>query len=67
MSEVVAEPIPVIAGTFAIYEDGKGGYVFVADTTQHGVMRKHIPRWQARYMTKIVGSLSGGESDRMGE
>lgn len=62
MTELAAEPVPLIAGTFAIYEDGKGGYVFVADTTQHGVTRKHIPRWQAKYMTKLMGTFGRGEA-----
>lgn len=56
------ELAPVIGGTFAIYEDGNGGFVFVADTTQHGVMRKHIPKWQARYMTKLVTAMAGKEA-----
>lgn len=36
-------PAPMLAGTFAIYEDGQGGYVLVTDTPDHGMMRKHIP------------------------
>jgi hypothetical protein len=37
-----SEVTPVIAGTFAIYEDGHGGFVLVTDT-EHGTDRKHIP------------------------
>lgn len=39
-----AGPAPVAAGTFAIYEDGHGGYVLVADMPAHGgITRRHIP------------------------
>lgn len=34
---------PVMAGTFAIYEDGSGGYVLVTDTGLGGTDRRHIP------------------------
>jgi hypothetical protein len=38
-------PAPMLAGTFAIYEDGNGGFVLVTDTTPDGTdpQRKHIP------------------------
>lgn len=39
---VEVEPVPVIAGTFALYEDGQGGYVLVTNT-QTGEDRRHIP------------------------
>lgn len=42
MSEIVADPAPVVAGTFAVYEDGGGGIVLVVDTGD-GPQRKHIP------------------------
>ena len=35
-------PIPALAGTFVIYEDGKGGYVLVVDVGGE-VTHKHIP------------------------
>ncbi len=35
-------PIPVLAGTFALYEDGKGGVVLVTEVGGE-VTRKHIP------------------------
>jgi hypothetical protein len=38
-----AAPEAVIAGTFALYEDGAGGYVLVTETVAHGTQRKHIP------------------------
>jgi hypothetical protein len=34
---------PMLAGTFAIYEDGHGGYVLVTDTPAYGIIRKHVP------------------------
>lgn len=35
-------PVPALAGTFAIYQDGEGGFVLVTDTGT-GPERKHIP------------------------
>jgi hypothetical protein len=39
----VSGPEPMLAGTFALYEDGQGGFVLVTDTEDHGEQRKHIP------------------------
>lgn len=36
------EPVPVLAGTFALYDDGKGGYVLVTDVGGE-TTRKAIP------------------------
>lgn len=52
-------PVPAIAGTFAIYEDGSGGYVLVTDTTEHGTMRKHIPSTIVKLMGGKFGALFG--------
>jgi hypothetical protein len=51
-------PAPVLAGTFAVYSDGAGGMVLVADTvntdgTPGVVHRKHIP-------AALVRLLNGG-------
>jgi hypothetical protein len=46
-----AGPAPMLAGTFAIYEDGTGGYVLVTDTQDHGVSRKHIPAAMVKMVT----------------
>lgn len=35
-------PAPILAGTFAIYEDGGGGFVLVTDVAGD-VTRKHVP------------------------
>jgi hypothetical protein len=51
--QAAALPVPVIAGTFAIYEDGRGGFVLVTDTEQHGQRRDHIP-------SAVVRLASGG-------
>lgn len=48
-----ANPKAMLAGTFAIYEDGRGGFVLVTDTTEYGERRNHIPA----AMVKVV---SGG-------
>jgi hypothetical protein len=37
-----SEPVPALAGTFALYEDGVGGFVLVTDVGGE-VTRKHIP------------------------
>lgn len=57
-----AEPTPVIAGTFAIYEDGHGGFVLVTDTVQHGTDRRHIPAAMVKMATGggIVGRRIAG-------
>lgn len=61
-----AGPTPVLAGTFAIYEDGKGGYVLVTDTVQHGEDRRHIPAAMVKLATggglvsrRLAGLLGG--------
>lgn len=46
------EPTPAVAGTFAIYPDGKGGYVLVTDVGGT-VERRHIP-------AAVVKMVSGG-------
>lgn len=53
---------PLLAGTFAIYEDGKGGYVLVTNTDEHGTQRKHIPGALVKMMNgnSLVGRLFGG-------
>lgn len=34
---------PLMAGTFALYGDGKGGLVLVTETADGGVQRRQIP------------------------
>lgn len=45
--------LPVMAGTFAIYEDTDGGMVLVADVAGQGVTRRKIP-------AQIVSMLHSG-------
>lgn len=53
-------PEPAISGTFAIYEDGKGGYVLVTDSAQlGGVTHKHLPRALIKMMSGAAGRLGG--------
>lgn len=53
-------PRPLIAGTFAFYEDGSGGIVAVAETPETGVVRRHIPRAMVKMATRL---MSGGDSE----
>jgi len=48
-------PTPVLTGTFALYLDGKGGWVIVGETPVHGVVRKHISPSLMRMMKPIIG------------
>jgi hypothetical protein len=58
--EATDTPTPVIAGTFAIYEDGDGGFVLVTDTGE-GPQRKHIPSAIIKLVTRTgaLGKLFG--------
>ncbi len=58
----VFDPQPVIAGTFALYEDGEGGFVLVTQTDKHGIDRKHIPKALVKMATGggIIGRKFGG-------
>jgi hypothetical protein len=58
-------PIPVIAGTFALYDDGNGGYVLVYDVDGE-VTRKAIPAALVKMatgdgaMSKTMRRMMGG-------
>lgn len=54
-------PVPVAAGSFAIYDDGRGGFVLVTQTEQQGIHRSHI---SAR-MVKMAAAISGGRDGLM--
>lgn len=60
--EPVYVPTPALAGTFAIYEDGNGGFVLVTETDQHGTMRKHVPAALVKMATGggMLGRKLGG-------
>lgn len=57
----VVIPTPLIAGTFAAYDDGVGGYVLVTDTHEHGTMRRHIPG----KMVKLAARFMFGRKQEM--
>lgn len=57
------QPVPALAGTFAIYETPDGGYLLVTETDR-GIDRKHIPGKLIRLatkgpMSKMFGGLFG--------
>lgn len=56
------QPAPLIAGTFALYDDGQAGFVLVTETTDHGLNRRHIPAGMVKLATKLAqgGGLLGG-------
>lgn len=60
------EPVPLVAGTFAIYDASDGGYVLVTQTDQETEpMRRHIPGKVVRLATggmlgKQFSALFGG-------
>jgi hypothetical protein len=63
----IAQPVAMLAGTFAIYEDGAGGFVLVTETTEHGVQRKVIPAALVKMATgggvfarRFAGLFGGG-------
>ncbi len=57
-----AEVAPMLAGKFAIYEDGKGGFILMTETEGHGVQRKHIPAALVKLATSpgILGRKFAG-------
>ncbi len=57
-------PDPLFAGTYAIYDDGHGGYVLVAKTREGQEHRKHLPAGMVKMAQKLsagpLASLFGG-------
>ena len=65
-------PVPMCAGTFAIYEDGLGGFMLVTDMPNHGgVAKRHIPAALVKMATgggmisRRFAGLFGGTGDGM--
>ncbi len=59
------QPRPVFAGTFAIYQDGRGGFMLVVQHEDGTIDQKHIPAGmvklaQSGFMEKMMGGGSGG-------
>lgn len=53
------QPEPAISGTFAIYEDGQGGYVLVTDIGG-SIERKHIPAKVVKMGSALMGRQLAG-------
>lgn len=61
------EPQALASGTFAVYEDGAGGFVLVTNMPDHGgVARRHIPSALVKMVTgggmlsRKLGGIFGG-------
>jgi len=59
-AEEPAGPVPLLAGSFALYDDGQGGFILVTKTVQQGVNRAHIPRKLVKLGTALSGGKEGG-------
>lgn len=58
---VTEEPKPLLAGTFALYDDLNGGYVLVTETPDHGIVKKSIPGMLVKLMRGgPIGKFFGG-------
>ena len=55
-----APPVPIVTGTFAIYEDGCGGLVAVVERPGCPVERKHVPAQLIKMARRFGGGLLGG-------
>ena len=51
-------PEPLAAGTYAVYDDGKGGYVLVLGTREGETHHKHLPS----HIVKMAMKMSGGNN-----
>lgn len=56
MEKADAGPQPILAGTFAIYDDGDGGFVIVGET-EGGIVRKHITKRIVSLMRPVMGRM----------
>lgn len=72
VAEKKAEPVLMCQGTFAIYEDGQGGFMLVTDMPDHGgVARRHIPAALVKMasgggmLSRKFAGLFGGSGDGM--
>lgn len=65
--EAAASPKPMLAGTFAIYEDAEGGMALVADTEQYGTVRRRISPMMVKFARGRIGQMFGGGTDGMDE
>jgi hypothetical protein len=51
-------PEPMAAGTFAIYDDTRGGYVFVISTREGQTIHKHFPATVVKAAEMFMGGRS---------
>lgn len=49
---------PMVAGTFAVYEDGTGGYVLVTQVEGRPVEHRRIPAAMVKMSMRLFGQLS---------
>lgn len=49
-------PDPMAAGTYAVYEDGQGGYVLVLGTREGETHRKHVSGYMVKMAEKMAGN-----------
>lgn len=54
-----APPVPLYAGTYAIYDDGAGGVMLVVGQSTGEVVRKHIPAAMMKMAERFGGAGSG--------
>lgn len=64
VSQQSPQPTPLAAGTFALYDDGHGGFVLVTDMGG-GPIRKHIPGTIVKLISRggMMGKLFGNGMD----
>ena len=54
-----APPEPMMAGTYAIYDDGAGGVWLVIGPREGGVIRKQIPAGMLKMAERFGGGFAG--------
>lgn len=54
-----SEPVPMMAGTFALYATPDGGLMLVTDTPEHGVVRRGVPGSMVKMATKLAEGGGG--------
>lgn len=55
-----APPVPLFAGTYAVYDDGSGGVVLVLGQSTGETVHKHIPAGLIRMAERFGGGGIGG-------
>lgn len=53
-------PAALAQGTFALYDDGRGGLVLVVQPVGQEIQRKHIPAAAVKMGQRVLGQLFGG-------